>query len=88
MSEKLSPEESDDSEKLGPLTDDWIGRHNIITRLITIVVIFIFMFSFLKPLDTGYAEIAAYLLVLIFITVTFGINSLKLIIELVKAWKK
>lgn len=90
MSEETQKKEGTEginNEELGPLADDWFGKHHIITRIIAFVIIGVFVYVFMVPLPVEYAEIIMYGLVFVFIAITFGINSLKLIIELVKAWR-
>ena len=70
------------------LPNDTIARHNIITRLMALVVIFIFAYTFIKPLPIGYVEIITYAMVFIFLIITFGLNSLKVVGSLIDKWKR
>jgi len=70
------------------VADDWMGRHNVFTRLITIVVIIVFAWVFYVPLAIGYAEIISYVMVFVLLIVTFGLNSLKVLGSLIEKWKK
>jgi len=70
------------------LPDDLISKHNIITRLIVFVIIGIFIYSFITPLPIGYAEIITYALIFALLIITFGLNSLKVIGNLIDKWKR
>lgn len=70
------------------LPEDWIGQHNIGSRLMVISVIAAFLYTFFLPLPVGYAEIISYVVMFVFLIITFGINSLKHLVSIVKYWRQ
>ena len=66
---------------------DFIDRHRILSRLIVVSIIAVFIYSFMLPLDIRYAELTIYSTVAVLMVLTFGINVLDKIIEIVEALK-
>jgi len=74
--------EQDKSEPTEPIinkANDSFGEHNIMSRLAMFAFIFVFIYSFVKPLAIDYATISSWLVFGAFLTVSVGINSLKVI---------
>ena len=67
---------------------DWMGEHNVFSRIIILAVVFVFIYAFVVPLDSVYAEIAAWLLGAIFVIISVGINSIKTIGEVITKIRK
>lgn len=70
------------------MAEDWINKHNVITRIIALVVVGVFIYAFMVPLPLGYVETVSYLLLFIMLIITFGLNSLKVIGNLIDKWKR
>lgn len=70
---------SDDAHK----SSDWLGKHNVFTRAMIIVTIAVFIYAFWIPLGVEYVNVISWVFITIFMSMLFGINSLRLIIELV-----
>jgi hypothetical protein len=70
-------------EKAIPSANDWFGHHNIFSRLIMLVFMGVFIYAFVAPLPFVYAEIAAWLLFCVFMLISIGINSLKIVANLI-----
>jgi len=70
------------------LPDDLFGKHNVMTRLIGLVIVGIFVYAFIIPLPIEYAQLSGYLLMGALLVLTFGLNSLKVIGSLIEKWKK
>lgn len=66
---------------------DFLDKHRIFTRLITLAIIGVFIYAFMLPLSVEYAEIVTYALVVVLIIITFGINALDKIADILKAFK-
>lgn len=66
---------------------DVLDKHRFFTRLIALTIIGIFIYAFVLPLGIAYAEIATYALIAVLIIITFGINSLDKIADILKAFK-
>jgi len=91
MSEKetnnLDDNEILDEEHDG-IPDDWFGRHKVFTRLMVFAISAVFVYSFVLPLPIAYAETASYIMIFALMIITFGLNSLKIIGNLIAKWKK
>ena len=66
---------------------DFIDKHRLFTRIITTVVIFVFIYSFMTPLSIEYAELSTYAIVIVLLIITFGLNALDKLAEILKAIK-
>lgn len=62
--------------------DDWFGEHNVFSRLIILSAIFVLVYAFIAG-NVALAEIAALLIIGIFVLVSVGINSLKIVAEVI-----
>lgn len=67
---------------------DWLGDHNVFSRLIILVIIGVFIYAFMVPLAPSYIEVLAWLLFSIFALITLGINSIKVIGDIIVKIKK
>jgi hypothetical protein len=76
------------SKNRAHLADDWFGKHNFFSRLIMVSVVFVFIYTFVGGLAIGYATVISWLIFAIFATITFGINSLKLVTDFIAKIKK
>jgi len=72
-------------EKKKPV--DILDKHRVFTRLIVLVIIGIFVYAFVIPLGIGYVQIITYALIAALIIITFGINSLDKISDIIKSFK-
>lgn len=88
MEKNDNVEEVVEELKENGLPTDKFGKHNVFSRLLITAVIFVFIYVFTIPLTPEYAEIISYVLVIVFLAITFGINSLKILLEIIKVWKK
>jgi len=66
---------------------DILDKHRVLTRILSLIIAGVFIYSFVLPLDVAYAEIATYAIVVVLLIITFGINSLDKIAEILKAFK-
>jgi len=66
---------------------DILDKHRVLTRFLSLIIAGVFIYSFILPLDVAYAEIATYAIVVVLLIITFGINSLDKIAEILKAFK-
>lgn len=73
-----------DKEHLG---NDWFGKHNFFSRLMVVAVVVVFLYVFSIPLATEYVNIAAWVFVLVFMSMLFGINSMKLLMDTLQKLK-
>ncbi len=67
--------------------DDWISKHNFISRLMTLVVIGLLIYAFVIPLAPEYVKIISYMFAGMFILISVGINSLKLVLKTIEKIK-
>ena len=74
---------TDKLEEVVPKANDWFADHNVSSRLIILVFLAIFVYSFVAPLPFVYAELSAWLLFIVFTLISVGINSLKIVSELI-----
>ncbi len=86
--EKEPQKEKPKSEKIDGLPTDWMGEHNVITRLMSLSVTAMFVYAFLTPLPLGYVETVSYTLLFVIMIITFGLNSLKVLGTLIDKWKR
>lgn len=68
--------------------EDWFGEHNIFSRLIILAVIWAFGFTLYTGMDIAYFEFAGWILVLIFVIISVGINSIKTIGDVITKIRK
>lgn len=59
--------------------DDFFGKHNIFSRIMILTVTFLLIYAVTAPLDGGIITTLCWLFYAIFASITFGINSLKII---------
>lgn len=59
---------------------DWLGKHNFFSRAIIVAVIAVLIYSFVTG-NVALAEIAGWLVIAIFVLVSVGINSLKIVLD-------
>lgn len=67
--------------------DDSLGKHNVFSRIMIVAVIGVFIYAFTAPLAIGYATTISWLFFAVFAAITFGINSLKIISEMISKIK-
>lgn len=59
---------------------DWLGKHNFFSRIIIVAVIVVLIYAFVTG-NIALAEIAAWLIITIFVIISVGINSLKIVLD-------
>jgi len=65
---------------------DWYAKHRIFSRLIVLAVLFTWVYMGINSLQ--YFEATTYLLGVVFLAITFGLNFPDKFIQILKAYKK
>ena len=65
---------------------DWYAKHRIFSRLIVVSVLITWVYMGINEIK--YFEVATYLLGVIFLAITFGLNFPEKFVQILKAYKK
>jgi len=65
---------------------DWYAKHRVFSRLIVVSVLITWMYMGINELK--YFEAVTYLLGVIFLAITFGLNFPEKFVELIQVYKK
>ena len=66
-------------------TADWWARHRITTRVMALVVLTVW--GYVAVQGGNHVEAVSWVLVGVFVAITFGINAIDKVAALVRAWK-